>query len=1004
MGEKTPSRFRRRVRICFRWCRITVLFTLLLLTVGLIYLSHSGLPGFLQRPLLAELRERGIDLEFQRLHLRWYRGLVADDVRFGHVDNNAVATFRARSADIRIELPALFRAKLVINRIAVHQGHIQIEVGETNGPKRALVLDDIESSLRLMPDDRWVLDDFRARFAGAQFILSGEITNASVLRSWDMFHRATPAPAGSLRARLSNFAARLEDVSFGTPPEFRLHVQGDGRDQQSFHVRLALLAPDAQTRWGSLTNALLTAVLYPATSNLLARVELELEAEKTQTPWAAINDFHLDLELGSETGVTNQFAVGVKSRAREVVTPQARGTNLQFTADWKQSLAEAVPLSGGLELQVDAPTATVAGARQLFFRARMAPGTYASVEDPAWSWWTNFAPYRLDWQSEIVGLRSEKGVAERISLAGLWLAPTLVVSNLHADLKDGPVAGSAQLDVETREATFRLTSAFDAQELRPFLRERSRMWLSKFSWGDQPPLITGSGAVTLPAWTNRAPDWRNEVLPTLRIAGELTATNGAYLGVPADWAHTHVTYTNMVWHLPDLQAGNGPGLLRLEHIADDRSRDYLFRFHSTLDPRLLRPLLATNVQRGFDYAAFTERPVVSGEVWGRWRRQDLIGVSAHVAATNFTFRGQHMDSLTTDLRYTNRVVEFFNPHVFRESTQTVTAAGVLLDLDARRVYFTNGFSTAEPQVIANCIGPKTGEGFKPYQFHEPPTVRVEGYAPLKTPGEADLRFTVAGGPFSWWRFNLPQVAGNVRWRGDSLSLTDMKLAFYEGHAEGDAHFSFAGNPGTDFRFFMNVTDARLERLVPDLFTQTNHLEGAVSGVLSVTNANSADPNSWSGWADCRLRDGLIWEMPVLGLFSDPINAITPGLGRSRISEAAGRVAITNSVLRFERMEMRSPLLRLQFRGTVDLAGKIDAIVEAEPLRDAWLVGPLLRLTLKPMTKMFEYKVTGTLGKPKKEPLYLPTRMLFIPFHPVQTLEDIFNAPGTNAPIRSPRQQ
>jgi hypothetical protein len=145
-------------------------------------------------------------------------------------------------------------------------------------------------------------------------------------------------------------------------------------------------------------------------------------------------------------------------------------------------------------------------------------------------------------------------------------------------------------------------------------------------------------------------------------------------------------------------------------------------------------------------------------------------------------------------------------------------------------------------------------------------------------------------------------------------------------------------------------------------------------------------------------------MPLLGLFSDPVNAITPGLGRSRISDAAGRVGITNSVLHFDHLEMRSPLLRLQFRGTVDLTGKIDAIVEAEPLRDTWLIGPLVRLTLKPMTKLFEYKVTGTLKEPKKEPLYLPTRMLFIPFRPIQTLEDMLNATGTNAPIKSPRHQ
>ena len=40
----------------------------------------------------------------------------------------------------------------------------------------------------------------------------------------------------------------------------------------------------------------------------------------------------------------------------------------------------------------------------------------------------------------------------------------------------------------------------------------------------------------------------------------------------------------------------------------------------------------------------------------------------------------------------------------------------------------------------------------------------------------------------------------------------------------------------------------------------------------------------------------------------------------------------------------------------------------------WVLGPLLRLGLKPMTKFLEYRVTGTLAKPQKEPLYLPGKI------------------------------
>ena len=45
------------------------------------WVHEVGLPGFLKAPLLAELRQRGVALEFDRLRLRLMRGIVAERVR-----------------------------------------------------------------------------------------------------------------------------------------------------------------------------------------------------------------------------------------------------------------------------------------------------------------------------------------------------------------------------------------------------------------------------------------------------------------------------------------------------------------------------------------------------------------------------------------------------------------------------------------------------------------------------------------------------------------------------------------------------------------------------------------------------------------------------------------------------------------------------------------------------------------------------------------------------------
>ena len=72
-------------------------------------------------------------------------------------------------------------------------------------------------------------------------------------------------------------------------------------------------------------------------------------------------------------------------------------------------------------------------------------------------------------------------------------------------------------------------------------------------------------------------------------------------------------------------------------------------------------------------------------------------------------------------------------------------------------------------------------------------------------------------------------------------------------------------------------------------------------------------------------------------------------------------------------------------------------VEAELLRDLPGVGLLLSKILWPVTKIFEYEVTGTLGDLKAEPLYMIPKILLFPLQPLKILKEIV----TPAPVPPP---
>ena len=136
----------------------------------------------------------------------------------------------------------------------------------------------------------------------------------------------------------------------------------------------------------------------------------------------------------------------------------------------------------------------------------------------------------------------------------------------------------------------------------------------------------------------------------------------------------------------------------------------------------------------------------------------------------------------------------------------------------------------------------------------------------------------------------------------------------------------------------------------------------------------------------RLHDGLLWDIPIFGLFSPVLNAINKDLGSSRAKEAKGTFILTNSVIYTKNLQIHSPPARLHYDGTVDFTGAVNANIEAEMFRDTFLLGPMLSFLTSPMTKVFEYRVTGSLANPKSEPRFIP-KFLMLPLRPFQTIRE-----------------
>ena len=105
----------------------------------------------------------------------------------------------------------------------------------------------------------------------------------------------------------------------------------------------------------------------------------------------------------------------------------------------------------------------------------------------------------------------------------------------------------------------------------------------------------------MPVWTNRQPDWRDEVQQTIRLNGELAFTNASVLGAKIDSAHTHFSYSNLVWNLPDLSIAQARTKLELNGGEEDATKKYEWHIRGAVDPAAARPFLTdSNAERGFE--------------------------------------------------------------------------------------------------------------------------------------------------------------------------------------------------------------------------------------------------------------------------------------------------------------------------------------------------------------------------------------------------------------------
>ena len=950
VSEDSKNRVRRR-----RWWRwpLRVCVVLLLVAAGAaLYLNQAGLPDFVKRSLQARLAERGVQLDFDWLRMDWNGAWRAGQLRLGQSDAAGSVALTVGNSVVRPDYGALLSGRAAVRGLSLtgFQFDAQLTDAGTNLPPMKVSFP--EGELRLADTGTLTAKQLKGDVLGFSVDVDVSLANVMTLRT---ARKLDAEPLSEklrpFKARLAGLAKRRDDVSFRSKPSLHLQLGGDAMRPGELKGRGVLMA-------GGVT-----------------------------MPEGSLDALAIELNLGAPEGIAGSFLI------TGLASPSATVGSATVAITAPQSATNVIPERVGFKLALGQVSAAKAAVESVELSGSLAKAGSPPETDESWAYWAKLAPYVADFSGLAKGITGEKGLAIReVSLAGAWRAPRLALSQLDAKLYDGSVSGSADLNIVTRLAKAAGRVDFSLHNVFDLLTPKAQRWLRQYQWSEA-PVVTGTARVTLPEWTNSEPDWRAEVRPTMMLNGQVTSGPMSFRGVEIESLRSDLVYSNLTLRLPNLVARRPEGEVRLALRTHTETQDFQFDFSSSIDPHAITPALEEEKQKkGFDYFSFETPPVVEGRVWGRWRERERTGFRASVAATNFTFRAQQVDGFTAGVSFTSGFLSMTNAVVRRpEGEASVEALGY--DTRSKRLYLTNAVGRLEPTAVAKAIGPKTARLLEAYQFLEPPLARVNGWVqtgPGRNP--AELHFEIDGGAFRFSRFNSRDINGEIFWRGQNVTLTNIVAEFYGGELRGNLSAKLNEDRSADLAFHLETKHTELTGLMSDILEKKSELSGRLDGVLDIT-ANSKDWKSWNGLSSVTLKDGYLWELPLIGIFAPVLDGLMPGLGASTFSEGTADFTITDGVVGTRNLELKSALIRLQYKGKVDFDGRIhDAGVVAEALRDTWVIGPVLgplfNLALSPIERMLKFEVSGTLSQPKLEMKHIP-KVLLVPFQlPFQVIDEL----------------
>lgn len=536
----------------------------------------------------------------------------------------------------------------------------------------------------------------------------------------------------------------------------------------------------------------------------------------------------------------------------------------------------------------------------------------------------------------------------------------LGVENLSARFGDHRLEVSAGLDMDTQIVEARLHSSLPPLYWKNMIPVRLREAMEEAR-------LFVDGAMEV--------DVRIGPVPILRaweyVEGDVTASGvdlrGVWLERVRLTARSRTNQLYMTVHEGIVGRNEPRGTVRGVYETDLDALTYSGHMTGNFDPNLLVPVLdrAPGILRLVRSFSFREAPpLVIGDFSGAYRDPAQFSFEGTLGATNFLFRGSSVSAFEASMTIGNRLLRMDPMRVTRSEgglsgvyEQQLDEKWVRLDVE----------SEVDPKALIRLGEPELEVPLRPFRFEGPVHVTVQGFVGYGGHHDRTDYTAVARAQQVGWRWMLAD-SGSFTWRAkdDRVEISGMAMSLYGGTVTGTvnlagigmgepAHYDVKGYArdvqfGEFIRHLRDADDEEYEGRIACSF----HFRG---------RAGDDWRESIQGDGRLRIREGHVFQIPLLGGLSQILSRVYPGLGFAAQTDLRTDFEVDERRVQFEDLRIEGTVLSIRAWGYYDLNDTLNVRVQVQPLRRGFVV-EAIRFVTFPVSRLLQLRLRGTLDQPQ----------------------------------------